>query len=60
MSNQPNIIFVLAEQHNFRFMGCAGDPYVHTPVMDTLARQGTRLEQCYCNSPLCVYLKSLV
>ena len=54
MSNQPNIIFVLAEQHNFRFMGCAGDPYVHTPVMDTLARQGTRLEQCYCNSPLCV------
>lgn len=51
---QPNIVFILSEQHNAQVMGCAGDPYVRTPNLDRLAAQGTRLGQCYCNSPLCV------
>lgn len=55
---KPNIIFILSEQHNFNVMGCAGDPYVRTPNLDRLAQQGVRMEQCYCNSPLCVPSRS--
>lgn len=51
---QPNIVFILSDQHNAGIAGFAGDPHVKTPCLDTLARQGTVLENCYCNSPLCV------
>ncbi|GAB1582876.1 sulfatase-like hydrolase/transferase [Phyllobacterium phragmitis] len=54
MENRPDIIMVMTDQHAARIMGCAGDPVAETPNLDRLARQGTRFENCYCPSPLCV------
>ena len=55
---QPNIIFILSDQHNASIMGCAGDKYAKTPNMDKLAVEGTMLTNSYCNSPLCVPSRS--
>ncbi|MFK7792202.1 MAG: sulfatase-like hydrolase/transferase [Devosiaceae bacterium] len=54
MESKPNIVMVMTDQHAARIMGCAGDAYAHTPALDRLASQGTRFENCYCPSPLCV------
>ena len=51
---RPNIVLVMTDQHAARVLGAAGDPFAHTPVLDALARGGTRFENCYCPSPLCV------
>ncbi|MDP3387042.1 MAG: sulfatase-like hydrolase/transferase [Eubacteriales bacterium] len=51
---KPNIIFIFSDQHNASVMGNAADPYVKTPNMDWLASNGVKLDNCYCNSPLCV------
>lgn len=45
---------VMTDQHAARIMGCAGDEDAQTPALDQLAREGTRFENCYCPSPLCV------
>ena len=51
--NRPNIVFVISDQHRFDWMGCAGTPFVRTPTMDRMAREGVRFTNCYCNAPLC-------
>jgi choline-sulfatase len=51
---KPNIIYFLTDQHNFGVTGFMGNKDILTPSMDKLASQGVVLENCYCNSPLCV------
>lgn len=51
---RPNIVLVMTDQHAARVLGAAGDVSAQTPALDALARNGTRFENCYCPSPLCV------
>lgn len=56
-SGKPNILFLLSDEHGFRFAGHVpwdegGEP-VHTPTLDRLAAQGTRFTDAYCQMPLC-------
>jgi len=51
---KPNILFILSDQHNASFLGCAGNESVHTPNLDALASQGVLFENAYCQNPLCV------
>ncbi len=55
MSNhqRPNIVLIMSDQHNASVMGCAGNPVVQTPNLDTLAGQGARFTNVYCPYPLC-------
>ena len=55
---KPNIIYILSDQHNSAIMGSVGDPYIRTPNIDRLYREGASLENCYCASPLCVPSRS--
>ncbi len=52
--NRPNVLIVITDQQNFRMMSCAGNPYVSTPAMDSLAVEGVRFDRAYCTSPICV------
>jgi len=54
MSQQPNIIVVMSDQHSGDILGCAGDPFAETPTLDALAARGTRFARAYCNAPICV------
>lgn len=52
--SKPHILFLLSDQHSPRIAGCYGDPYVKTPNIDRLARDGVAFDGCYCDNPLCV------
>ncbi len=54
MADQPNILFIISDQHAPTVMGCAGDRVVRTPHLDALAARGVRFENAYCGAPLCV------
>ena len=54
MSDQPNILLIMTDQHSPHFLGCAGEPIVRTPTLDRLAESGVRFTNAYCGHPLCV------
>jgi len=54
MSDQPNFLVIMSDQHNPHVLGCSGDEVVKTPNMDALAESGVIFEHAYCQSPLCV------
>lgn len=50
---QPNILFLMSDQHTQKITGCYGDPLVQTPHIDRLAARGVRFDNAYCPSPIC-------
>ncbi len=50
---RPNILLVFTDQQTLGAMSCAGNPHVHTPHMDELARRGARFVSSYCAAPIC-------
>jgi choline-sulfatase len=53
MSDRPNILMIMSDEHDPRVMGCYGDPVVQTPHMDRLAAEGITFDAAYTSSPLC-------
>jgi choline-sulfatase len=53
-TKKPNILFIMTDQQHARMMGCAGNKYLKTPAMDSLAQDGIRFEKAYCSNPVCV------
>lgn len=51
--NQPNILFLIADDWSFPHAGAYGDPVVRTPTFDFLAREGALFSNAYCASPSC-------
>lgn len=49
----PNILFILIDDMGYGDLGCYGNPDVHTPNIDQLAKEGIRFTQFYVNSPIC-------
>jgi len=54
MTTRPNILLILVDQLSASMMGCAGNPYLRTPAMDSLAASGMRFDRAYCSNPVCV------
>ena len=52
-NNQPNLLFIYADQHRSDVMGCAGNDIVMTPHLDRLASEGVRFDQAWTESPVC-------
>jgi choline-sulfatase len=53
MSTQPNILLIMSDQHNPQVVGYRGHPYVQTPHIDQLARDGAHFTRAYCTNPIC-------
>ncbi len=51
---QPNILFVMTDQQHAGMMSCAGNQFLDTPAMDSLARRGVRFTKAYAANPVCV------
>ena len=41
MSNRPNIVLIVDDQHRGDCLGIAGHPDVKTPYLDSLAMRGS-------------------
>ena len=57
MSSQPNILFLLSDEHSYRCLSHLdpndeGEP-VNTPTLDRLSAQSTVFHQTYCQVALC-------
>ncbi len=45
-AERPNILLIVSED-NGPELGCYGDPFVKTPVLDKLAQEGVRFHNAY-------------
>ena len=52
--NQPNIIFILSDQHAFNVIGSYGNKIIRTPNLDKLAYNGVSFDNVYTPSPICL------
>ncbi|MEZ5897195.1 MAG: sulfatase-like hydrolase/transferase [Parvularculaceae bacterium] len=52
-TQQPNIIFIMADDLGYADLGCYGARTIRTPHLDQLALEGVRLTEGYANSPVC-------
>src|SRR5271165_6594349 len=53
MSDQPNILILMADQLTSGALPAYGNRVAKTPHIDALAAAGVVFESFYCNSPLC-------
>lgn len=53
LDRPPNIVFILSDNQRADFMGCAGHPFVLTPNLDRLAREGIRFSNAFVTTSLC-------
>ncbi len=53
MSDRPNVLWIMADQLRFDYLGCYGHPHLHTPHIDALAARGIRFTNAYVQSPVC-------
>ena len=50
---RPNMVFVLVDDMRWDEVRAAGHPFVQTPNMDRLAREGARFLNAFATTPLC-------
>lgn len=51
---RPNVLIITTDQQWAGAMSCAGNPYLNTPAMDSLACNGVMFESAYTANPVCV------
>lgn len=53
MSKQPNIVFIMADDHASKAISCYGAGINQTPNLDRLADEGMRFDHCYVTNSIC-------
>ena len=53
MTKPPNVVFILADQHNAKVLEHQGHPDVKTPNLNRLAAEGTRFDNAVTQNPIC-------
>ena len=51
-SSRPNIIYIMCDDMGYGDLACYGQPYIKTPNIDRMAREGMRFDQAYAGSPV--------
>jgi choline-sulfatase len=51
---RPNILYIMTDQQHAGMLSCAGNRWVKTPAMDSLAAAGVRFELAYSSNPVCM------
>ena len=51
-AQRPNIIYIMCDDMGYGDLGCYGQPYISTPNIDRMAREGIRFTQAYAGSPV--------
>ena len=53
-ADRPNILFIMTDQHHARMLSGAGNPYLKTRALDSMAKSGIRFSRAYVTNPVCV------
>ncbi len=59
-TEQPNIVFVFADQWRAQSMGYAGNPNVKTPNLDKLASEGVCFTNAISTNPVCTPYRAML
>lgn len=49
---RPNIIYIMCDDMGYGDLGCYGQPYISTPNIDRMAREGMLFTQAYAGAPV--------
>ena len=60
VSDGPNIVLIVADDHGTGDLGCYGNQAVKTPNLDYLASEGVRFNRAYCTSASCSASRSVI
>jgi arylsulfatase A-like enzyme len=52
-NGQPNILFIMSDDHASHAMSCYGSRINTTPNLDRIARGGMRFDNCFCTNSIC-------
>lgn len=50
---RPNVVFILMDDLRWDELGCAGHPFLKTPNVDRIAREGAVFRNAFATTPLC-------
>ena len=53
MTKSKNILFIMADQLRYDYLGCTGHPTINTPNIDALAARGVNFSRAYCQASVC-------
>jgi choline-sulfatase len=53
VSDLPNVLLLVSDQHNPHVSGFGGDPVASTPALDGLAASGVSFANAFCQAPVC-------
>ena len=53
-AKKPNILFIITDQHHANMLSSAGNPYLKTRALDSMAKSGIRFANAYVTYPVCV------
>lgn len=52
-TQRPNILFIMADDHDADAMSCYGSRINKTPNIDRIANDGIRFDNCFCTNAIC-------
>ncbi|WP_397333424.1 sulfatase [Paenibacillus sp. JSM ZJ436] len=50
---QPNLLFIMSDDHASHAMSCYGSRINETPNIDRIAHEGMRFDNCFCTNSIC-------
>lgn len=53
MSQRPNILFIMSDDHAAHAISAYGSVINQTPHIDRIAQNGVRLDNCFCTNSIC-------
>ncbi len=59
-AEQPNVIFIMADDLGYGQLGCYGQTRIRTPNVDRMAAEGTRFTQFYAGHCVCAPSRSVL
>ena len=51
-ADRPNILFIMCDDMGYGNIACYGQPFINTPCLDQMAREGMRFTQAYAGAPV--------
>ncbi|UCC98086.1 MAG: sulfatase [Phycisphaerales bacterium] len=57
---QPNIIFIMSDDHASHAMSCYGSKINETPNLDRIAKEGMRFENSFCTNSICAPCRAVI
>ena len=57
---QPNIIFIMTDDHASHALSCYGSKINKTPNLDRIAKEGMLFKNCFCTNSICAPCRAVI